>query len=435
MDTRRYNRPRRHRTGAKWTRASHQPRRKIEWAHLSNGEILTRYPPGEADPMWVLELLLRLFNARHTSRDKTVSHKTRQERAQFLRRAFDDLHTRCGFKTLPDPRNLGQRHVQALVDLWQRQRLSPATVQTYLSFLRGLAQWVGKPGLIREPAHYGLALENYQRHGYGLRDRSWSAQAMDIDGTVERICEFDPHVGAALRLIRAFGLRRKEAVMFRPHTCVVPFDATSLPAPQREADRYVRIKAGAKGGRERFIPLSTSERLAALAYAQRVAGSHDAHLGNPGHDLKQNLRRFHYVLDKFGVTAKALGVTAHGLRHEALIDHFELLTGATPPVRGGTDLPAEVERPARAAVATLAGHARVRVADAYLGRRARPVRVRPIAESRPGRRVDVDGAGTLGVQTHNHTVLGDATTREEFVEQLRAEAHRDVIDEQPLRRQ
>lgn len=103
---------------------------------------------------------------------------------------------------------------------------------------------------------------------------------------------------------------------------------------------------------------------------------------NPAADLKANLRRFHYVLDKFGVTAKALGVTAHGLRHEALIDRYEAITGAAPPVRGGAVLPIEIERPARTAVAELAGHARIRVADAYLGRPARGLRGRDVGDAR-----------------------------------------------------
>ena len=85
----------------------------------------------------MLEVLLELFNTLHTSLEKTVSHKTRQERAQFLRRFFHDLKRKAGFKTLPDPRNLGQRHVQAMVEVWQRERLAPGTIQTYLSFLRG----------------------------------------------------------------------------------------------------------------------------------------------------------------------------------------------------------------------------------------------------------------------------------------------------------
>jgi hypothetical protein len=81
----------------------------------------------------------------------------------------------------------------------------------------------------------------------------------------------------------------------------------------------------------------------------------------------KNLRRFDYVLEKFGITFKQLGVTAHGLRHEALVDHFESLTGHAPPVRGGDALSPEVDAAARQAVSRLAGHSRTRASGAYLG--------------------------------------------------------------------
>jgi hypothetical protein len=60
-----------------------------------------------------------------------------------------------------------------------------------------------------------------------------------------------------------------------------------------------------------------------------------ATVGAPHHDLKHNLYRFDYVLGKFGITSATLGVTAHGLRHEALIEEFVVRTGQQPPVRGG----------------------------------------------------------------------------------------------------
>ena len=59
---------------------------------------------------------------------------------------------------------------------------------------------------------------------------------------------------------------------------------------------------------------------------------------------------------------------SHGLRHEALIDHFESLTGQPPPVRGGGELPPEIDNAARLSVAKLAGHSRTRAAGAYLGK-------------------------------------------------------------------
>jgi hypothetical protein len=35
--------------------------------------------------------------------------------------------------------------------------------------------WMGKPGFVRGPEHYGLSLDEYQRHENAQRDKSWSA--------------------------------------------------------------------------------------------------------------------------------------------------------------------------------------------------------------------------------------------------------------------
>jgi len=345
--------------------AASQPVRRLQWAGKTTEEILACYQPGKAPPLKVLEVLLELFNTLHTSLEKTVSHKTRYERAQFLRRFFRDLKAKAGFNTIPDPRNLGQKHIHAMVQVWQKEHLAPATIQTYLSFLRGLGMWMGKHGFVRGPAHYGLSLEEYQRHEYAQRDKSWSAAGVDIDEVIERVCAYDRYVGASLRLINAMGLRRKESIQFRPFEHVLPFSETGLPLDRKTVDRYVRIKG--KGGRVRFVPLDSPARLAAVDLAQGLVCNQDAYLGDPVNDLKKNLRRFDYVLEKFGITFRELGVTAHGLRHEALIEHFEALTGQPPPVRGSGDLPAEVDHAARQAVSELAGHSRIRSAGAYLG--------------------------------------------------------------------
>lgn len=93
----------------------------------------------DKDTPSLLDLLIEFHNTQHTALEKTVSHKTRQERADFLRRFFRDLKAKARFATMPDPRNLGDRHVRAMVKVWQQEKLAPATIQTYLSFLRGLA--------------------------------------------------------------------------------------------------------------------------------------------------------------------------------------------------------------------------------------------------------------------------------------------------------
>ncbi len=343
-----------------------QPIRRQSWAGLLPQEILARYRPGKTPPLKVLEVLIELFNTQHTALEKTVSHKTRQERSQFLRRFFRDLKGKAGFKTVPDPRNLGQKHIHAMVQVWQQGHLAPATIQTYLSFLRGLAMWLGKHGFVRKPGHYGLSLEEYQRHEYAQRDKSWSAQGIDADALIAEVCKFDLRVGAALRLMLAMGLRRKESLQFRPFQHVMPFSETGLPENQQQADRYAWVKG--KGGRVRWIPLDSPAHLAALEFAQGVVDSRDAHMGDPQRDLKRNLRRLGYVLEKFGITLRERGATGHGLRHEVLNDAYEDVAGVPSPVRGGGPVSPELDRAARLAVSHLAGHARARAADAYCGK-------------------------------------------------------------------
>lgn len=349
-------------------RTAHQPPRLRDWAGLTDADILARHRPGQADPLQVLEVLLRLHNQQHTSRQKTVSHKTRQDRADFLRRFYAALHDRAGFKTLPDPRNLGQKHIRAMVQVWRDDKLKPATIQTYLSFLRGLALWTGKPGFVRGPDFYGLELHEYQRHEVAERDKSWSAQGLDIDALLQRVSAYDAYVGASLRVIHAFGLRKKESVMLRPNALVVPFEATGLPPEERQADQYLWVRQGAKNGRPRYLPLDTPQRQQAIAHAQRVAGTDvEAHLGRPDRSLKQNMQRFAYVLRKFGFTKRKLGVTAHGLRHEALIGEYVVRTGQQPPVRGGASDASSEVKAACLAVSKIAGHSRPRASRAYLG--------------------------------------------------------------------
>jgi integrase len=114
-------------------------------------------------------------------------------------------------------------------------------------------------------------------------------------------------------------------VQCRPFEHVKPFTETGLAVEQQQADRYLWVKG--KGGRVRWVPLATPVQHAALELAQQVVASRDAHMGAPDRDLKRNLRRFDYVLEKFGITLRERGATGHGLRHERLNDAYEGITG------------------------------------------------------------------------------------------------------------
>ncbi len=174
--------------------------------------------------------------------------------------------------------------------------------------------------------------------------------------------------------------------MMRPTACMVPFSATGLPAERRQADAYLWVCQGSKGGRPRFLPVTSPRQQAALAFAQGVAGGAHAHLGSPDRDLKQNLNRFSYVVRRFGLSLKERGATAHGLRHEVFVEVWVDATGTAPPVRGGTPPPKELEDAARQRIVEVAGHARKRAAGAYIGsvRAARPAQALPAEGSAQG---------------------------------------------------
>lgn len=343
-----------------------QPPRRQGWVTVNPQEVLARYRPHRTDPLLVLEVLIELFNTQHTALGKSVSYKTREQRAKFLRRFFRDLKTLGGFSPVPDPRNLGERHVAKMVQIWQQKHLHIGTVQTYLSFLRGLCAWVNKPGMVRHPQDYGFHCA--PRQEVTDRDKSWSGQGVDIAAKIEAVTQMDERVGTTLRLMLAFGLRAKEAIMFRPHRSVMVFEETGLPTSAKVAARYVRIKEGSKGGRLRFVPVLTAEQESVLTHAQALAASADLSIGDPAESLASNLRRFYYVLGRQGITRKAMGTTSHGLRHEVFIDAYEAFTGVEPPVRGGQRPDPRIDRAARLAVSRIAGHARPKAASAYLGR-------------------------------------------------------------------
>jgi site-specific recombinase XerC len=359
------------------------PRRQ-NWAGKSPQQVLDMYPPGRTPVNRVVDVLIELFNPLHTALEKTVSHKTRYERAHFLRRFFRELHTDAGFKLAPDPRNLGQRHVQAMVKVWQRRKLSPGTIQTYLSFLRGLAMWLNKPGFIRRPEHYGLTPDEYERHENAQRDKSWSGNGIDVEALLAQVSAYDARIGASMRLMVKVGLRRKESVMCRPYAHVHTFEETGLPDEHREADRYLWTKG--KGGRARWLPLATEEQQSAIAHARSVVSGHDAHMGAPDRDLKSNLRRLDYALRKFGLTKRESGTTGHGARHDHLHGQYQDTTGTPAPVRGGGPVDRDLDRQARLRVARVAGHARLRSAGAYIGAiRRSPAGSHDPAQGEPGK--------------------------------------------------
>src|SRR5262245_62909320 len=137
--------------------------------------------------------------------------------------------------------------------------------------------------MIQESGAYVSDPARLRRTYVALYDRSWSAAGLDAGAIVQAVFAHDPHCGAMLDLMLAFGLRVKEALMLRPHLAVVAASATGLPSPR--AEWYLEVVRGTKGGRRRFVPIDSEAKRKALERAQQLVWE-GAHRCNPRLALK-----------------------------------------------------------------------------------------------------------------------------------------------------
>jgi len=335
---------------------------------------------------YVLQLILQEHNWQHSSKPKGVSHKTMAERTRFCFWLFDFLRAHPKHFKL-DPRSFSGRHVEAVTQYWREEaragRMSPATIQTYFSFLKTFAGWIGKPKLLKPIECYFDDPKLYQRHLAAGVDKSWRAKGVDAATVIQEVEAYDVHAAASLKLMQAFQLRFKESVMLRPHTDVIT--AAQAGKPNAGVAFYLDTHRGTKGGRERLLPINTAQCLASIDYARRVTVGVNESVSDPRLSLQQAMRRLRYVMERFGITRAGLGVVPHGLRHQGAADDYESTTGTPPPVAGGSAVDPALDLQARREIAARLGHGRISITNAYLGGR----RVIPTESPPPARGPDL----------------------------------------------
>lgn len=335
---------------------------------------------------YLLQLILRQHNWQHSSKPKGVSNKTMAERTRFCVWLFDFLRSHPKHFKL-DPRSFSGRHVEAVTRYWRDEaragRMSPATIQTYFSFLKTFAGWIGKPKLLKPIQCYFDDPRLYQRSLATDVDKSWRAQGVDAAAVIQEVEAYDVHAAASLKLMQAFQLRFKESVMFRPHTDVIT--AAQAGKPDAGLAFYLDTHRGTKGGRDRLFAIKTAQHQAAIDYARRVTVGVNESVSDPRLTLQQAMRRLRYVMERFGITRAGLGVVPHGLRHQGAADDYEGVTGMPPPVAGGSAVDPALDLQARREIAARLGHGRIAITNAYLGSR----RVMPTGSSPPARGPDL----------------------------------------------
>lgn len=305
-------------------------------------------------------ILCRLVDAnksRHSLKDKEVSTMTKVNRTDILFQAFTDLHA-MGNK-LHNPWNFKEKHFKVLLNHWIENKLSPSTIQGRTSVLRTFCTWVGKTNMIANLETYVTDKTLVKRVQVAQVDKSWSTNGVSYDDKLKEIEAYDIRAGAQLRIIKAFGLRRREAVCFRPIVAM----------RLGEESTSITVEFGTKGGRPRSIPIDNDEKRAALAHACKISRVTNGHIGWEELSLEQAVKRFANIMQKFGITKKEAGVTAHGLRHEYINDQYEVITGHPSPVRGGLkkDVDPQLDLEARTRLTLDAGHSRTSIMPSYFG--------------------------------------------------------------------
>jgi|TARA_R110002110_G_scaffold362241_1_gene571948 site-specific recombinase XerC len=270
------------------------------------------------------------------------SFETRVGRERQLSAIANQLHD-LGFRQLKAT-SLKQKHVQALVDQWLDQNLSPGTIKNRMSCLRWWAEKVNKRGVVAGSNDF-----------YGIPDRQFvsdTSKAKNLKrDQLARVK--DEYVRMSLRLQQAFGLRREEALKIQP----------------RWADRgdHLQLKASwTKGGRERTVPIRTMEQRALLEQAKRLAG-----FGSLIPRSRQYIEQLR-IYERH--TANAGLSKMHGLRHAYAQQRYRELTGWPSPHAGGptkqqlNTAQRQTDQQARLTISEELGHQREQVTAVYLGR-------------------------------------------------------------------
>lgn len=269
------------------------------------------------------------------------SYATRTARHRNLQMIGGQL-AEMGYR-LPSARSLKPKHIQKLIDRWKAEDLSVGTLKNRLGHIRFWAEAVGKKSIIETNEDYGVG----QREAFqGNR-----AQRLDYD---KLNAIGNARVRMALKLQAAFGLRREEAIKFRPSI----------------ADKGERIALKAswtKGGRYREIPITHDRQRELLDEAHELVG--DGSLIPNDKRYIDQLRAYEHETLKAGMKNN------HGLRHGYAQWRYKVLTGWDCPAAGGlkaSDMPPEqrdIDRDARLEISEELGHGRLDVTNTYLGGR------------------------------------------------------------------
>ena len=270
------------------------------------------------------------------------SFRTRNDRRRDLVLIANTLYS-MGYQ-LEHVRYVTTRHVLALVKLWKKEGISPATMKNRLSHLRWLLGKLNHESLIPSNDELGIEKRRYVTN----EDKSRELTAEDLEYV------HDPRMRLILRAQELFGLRVEESLKIQPHL-----------ADQKDC---LFIKGSwAKGGRDRIIPILTPEQRAWLDESKALVDNKQSSLIPEGVSYKTYRKRAEKTWQRAGIDH------CHGHRHLYAQRRFEELAGYPCPAKGGprksemTREQFEKDKAIRLVISQELGHSRPAITNVYLG--------------------------------------------------------------------
>ena len=281
-------------------------------------------------------------------RNPDGGYSVKAERHKILSQVANQLKE-GGYK-LPSQNSLKPKHVEYLVERWKSEKLSPSTIKNRMAHVRWWAEKIGKSSMLPKSnsgSNHAIKLD--------IEKRSYvptESKAKDLD--LEKLAKVDnSNVKLSLKLQKEFGLRREEAIKFRPSYAV-------------RGDKLVLKASWCKGGRARELPIRTESQREVLREVQQAAGS--GSLIPNDKTYIQQLKCYERETSKAGLDKM------HGLRHMYAQQRYNELTGWKCPLDGGPkskELSPEekaIDREVRLQISEELGHSREQITVQYIGR-------------------------------------------------------------------
>ena len=292
----------------------------------------------------------------------TASERTFRMQKEVMRQFARTLHE-AGF-LIEVATNLGEKHINAVFDHWVLVKdLSNKTLQNQKSRVKQFCLWMGKPQLAAYVAQIDDRYKEKLPQGFrtvnvATESKSWRGADVDLQELFREAMALDSRYAAMLMMERAFGLRKKEALLIKPwkadkgNKLELVSEITT-----NGRDREVEIRDGDYGQMQRRI----------LDYAKSKCKRWES-LSWQDVTLKQAEARYYGLNRTLGLTKSVLGMTGHGLRSGHAED-IMLLGGVLPPTMGGIKSMSSENGKKAATFDTsrTLGHNREIVTKAYIG--------------------------------------------------------------------